>query len=186
MKLLLAVFITLTLSNADEVQRIQDIVKHMSQLKLSYTKCQGELNKYKRLLEEEKDKNTKLLAQIDNNGTSQTKIEDEKPNNKLEEVLKVKENETKGLKNQIIDKKTEKSVSKIKRFEASAFRLKEDSDIFNAIDGKKVDSWEKGTSFTSYKKTDGWIKITGHFVNRKWERVKKEMWVKSDNVFKRD
>jgi hypothetical protein len=32
---------------------------------------------------------------------------------------------------------------------------------------------------------DGWIKISGYFVKRKWKKAQKEMWVKSAQTIKR-
>jgi len=65
------------------------------------------------------------------------------------------------------------------------YRLKVDSDIYNRIDGKVVDSWERGVSFTSSKSSKNWLKITGYFVNKKWTPAIKNMWIKKVHVIKR-
>ena len=41
-------------------------------------------------------------------------------------------------------------------------------------------------SFTSYKEKNGFLKVTGYFVDRKWKPNKKEWWIKkSDCIIKR-
>lgn len=71
---------------------------------------------------------------------------------------------------------------KIQTTEPRAYKLSIQSDIYDAIDGAVYDNWEEGTSFTSNIKTDGWIKITGYFVERKWRKAKEELWIVEDNV----
>ncbi len=58
------------------------------------------------------------------------------------------------------------------------FRTKRDAKIYNAINGKIVTRWEKGTSFTSYIESGEWIKITGYFVDKKWTKATRELWIK--------
>lgn len=74
---------------------------------------------------------------------------------------------------------------KIVEFEASPFRLKTDSIVYDGIDGNKIDKWEKSRSFTSNTMTNSWIKISGYFINRKWKKAECEMWVKKAQVIKR-
>ncbi len=69
---------------------------------------------------------------------------------------------------------------------AKTYRTKNEADIYDAIGGKKIDKWVKGRSFTSYVVvSDGWIKITGYFVHKKWKEAKKEMWIKKEDAFER-
>jgi GTPase involved in cell partitioning and DNA repair len=181
MKLLIGVFLTLTFLNANEVERIQDIVRHMSQLKQSYTKCQGELNKYKRLLEDEKAKNALLLSKIEKYNEKVSSI-DKKINQKNIELAKT--DKAKVSKEESKPQNKEEKIE-IETFEPSSFRLNVDSFIYSRDTGKSIDKWEKGTSFTSNKKAANWIKITGYFVNKKWKKAKKDMWIKSEYVDKR-
>ena len=67
----------------------------------------------------------------------------------------------------------------------SAYRTSKDAEIYNGINGKVIDKWEKGTSFTSYINADDWIKITGYFVDRKWRKAQKDLWIKKSDAFKR-
>ena len=66
------------------------------------------------------------------------------------------------------------------------FRTLRDAVIFDKPGGVRVDLWEKGRSFTSYLESGSWIKITGYFVNRKWKKSNKEMWIKKSDAFERD
>ncbi len=66
------------------------------------------------------------------------------------------------------------------------FKTSVDAYIYDAKNGKKLFVWERGTSFTSYLESGSWIKITGYFVERKWTKAKKEMWIrKADAIQKR-
>ncbi|MBE0514184.1 hypothetical protein [Sulfurimonas sp.] len=82
-------------------------------------------------------------------------------------------------------KKSSPDKNEIITFTASAFRLKTESVIYDAANGEKIELWEKGTSFTSNSMMDGWIKISGYFVKRKWKKAQREMWVKQAQTIKR-
>lgn len=79
------------------------------------------------------------------------------------------------------DTKVEEEIT----FSAAAFRLLDDSDIYDSINGNIVTKWKKKTSFTSNRKIKNWVKVTGYFVERKWKKSKKELWIQSTNVVKR-
>ena len=71
-------------------------------------------------------------------------------------------------------------------FKASAFRLREDAEIYDAPGGNVVEQWEAHTSFTSNMKRSGWIRITGYFVDRKWRPAgNRELWVQEAVTLKR-
>jgi len=72
-------------------------------------------------------------------------------------------------------------------FEAAAFRLVEESAIYDAPGGKVVARWEAQTSFTSNRKRGGWIQITGYFVDRKWRPCSgdERLWVEERLAQKR-
>lgn len=69
--------------------------------------------------------------------------------------------------------------------EARTYRLSEDSDIYDSINGKVLYKWEKNTSFTSNTRGDYWILITGYFLDKKWIASKKSLWIKIDKVIER-
>lgn len=119
--------------------------------------------------------------------------------------IEAKDKEIKSLKNQIkISKNEKKEVTKAvkkpkpvmksiknpvvlasKTNSANTYRLKNESSIYDAISGKKIDTWEKETSFTSSVQKNSWIKITGYFVDKQWQKSQKELWVKKADAFKR-
>ncbi len=114
-------------------------------------------------------------------------LQDSKKDKKIIKLSKqietAKEKELPAIKK--IVEPTRKEVEKLERFKASAFRLNKKAIIYDKVNGKKLYSWEEGTSFTSAIKTQNWIKITGYFVDRVWMRSSKELWVKSADVIKR-
>lgn len=67
----------------------------------------------------------------------------------------------------------------------ATFRLTNDSSIYNAINGAKVTQWSKDTSFTSNLRSKNWIRISGYFVDKVWQRAKEELWIENSNVMQR-
>jgi myosin heavy subunit len=65
------------------------------------------------------------------------------------------------------------------------YRLKQESAVYDAPNGKVIAVWEEKTSFTSNIYKGKWIKITGYFVNMKWKRSAEAMWVKAKDAVKR-
>jgi len=155
----------------DEIQRVNSIVNDIIKLRMNYKKSQEDLKFYKdrvKTLENEL-KIAKNLLKI-----KQKPIED------------IAVNDVNYMKNQTNTFPKLKMRTEIMNTNASAFRLKKNAAIYNDIDGVKVDEWEKGTSFTSNKKTDKFIKITGYFKNRQWVKAEKSLWVRVDDALKRD
>lgn len=169
MRLLLISLLTASFLNADEINRFQEMLKHTSELKSSYTKCQNDLEIYERLLEEERVKNKELLLRVEDKDKIIEGLKKDLETDK-QTVLKIKETQ-----NPIVE-----------TFKPSSFRLKEEADIYSVGGVEKVDRWEAGRSFTSNAKIGSFIKITGYFIDKKWQNSKKELWIKSDKVIKRD
>lgn len=71
---------------------------------------------------------------------------------------------------------------KAKEVIAGSYQLRMDADIYDAINGNKVDFWTIDTSFTSNVQSENWIKITGYFVGRKWKPSSKSLWLKKQAV----
>lgn len=67
----------------------------------------------------------------------------------------------------------------------SAYRMATDASVYNAPNGRVVDTWEARRSFTSGTTANGWVKITGYFVNRVWQRADQDLWVKESDVIRR-
>ena len=63
-----------------------------------------------------------------------------------------------------------------------------DSNIYSAPSksAKIVKIYPKATTFTTYKEKNGFVKVTGYFVNNKWVENKNEWWIcKKDTAVKR-
>ena len=63
-----------------------------------------------------------------------------------------------------------------------------DSNIYSAPSksSKIVKRYPKATTFTTYKEKNGFVKVTGYFVNNKWVENKNEWWIsKKDTTVKR-
>ncbi|MDQ7061234.1 MAG: hypothetical protein Q9M43_08885 [Sulfurimonas sp.] len=74
---------------------------------------------------------------------------------------------------------------KEEQFKASSFRLIKNSSIYDSINGNKIAQWEEKSSFTSNTMSENWIKITGFFVDRQWQKSKESLWIKKENIIKR-
>ena len=185
-------------------EKCQDELKNKTLSKISVTT--STTSKYEKLYEQEKQKNAILKAELNfqsdlqkSNKILSLRIKElEKQlifkNNLLKTKVKTKKNKDKicqevdTFPDLMMKKEYQKKTSnlnKIMKFKATSFELNVDSIVYNAIDGKKIDKWSKGTSFTSNKKTSKWIQITGYFVDKKWRSSKKEMWIKIAQVSKK-
>jgi len=170
MKFLIVVIFILNI-NADEIQRIDSIVKDIAQLRIDYQKSQKELNMYKNRvynLENELKIAYSLL-----------KIKEKK-------LSKTKQKKVICLSNDENSFPKLAMRKKIFHTKASTYRTTTKAFIYNDINGKKIDEWEKGISFTSNQKSENFIKITGYFENKVWVKAKKSLWIKSDDAYQRD
>ena len=171
---------------------------------IEYKNSQEEIKKYKKLLEKEKEKNSILknrIKTLNNLSLKSTVVvkKQEKPSITKKEkivtsvpsVISKKKNVISPAPVIIVEEKKVissipvdviKEKEKIQTIKAGSFRLLTDCIVYDAPNGKRIDLWERGTSFTSNKKTQNWIKITGYFIDRKWLGAKKKMWVKYAQV----
>lgn len=200
----------LVLLNADEIQRIESIVNDISKLRSDYVKSQNSLVEMKVRLEEEK-KETKILKEnLKNYKNKILSLENEirslKKSLKTKEKNKIicKKTPPKIVKNTIIIKKylntqgfkednifpnllmKEQYKKNKTKSMAHTYRVKLEAKIYDAVNGREIDTWEKSTSFTSNEQTSEWIKITGYFVDKLWRASEKEMWIKSCDALKRE
>jgi len=83
------------------------------------------------------------------------------------------------------ERKKSVAVPLTKKVTPSAYRMATNATVYSTPNGIKVDTWESGRSFTSGTSRDGWVKITGYFVNRVWQAASEELWVKESDVIKR-
>jgi len=170
MKFLLVLVITLNLY-ADEMQRINSIVNDITKLRLDYKQSQEELSVYKNRV-----KTLENRLKIANN-LLKTK---QKP---IENIIV---NDMNYCKQQTNVFPKLKMRTKIMSFKASAFRLNKNAHIYGNLNARILYDWEKDTSFTSNRKTNQYMKITGYFKNKIWTKASRELWVKISDTTKRD
>lgn len=166
MKVLWVLFIAFTLSSANEIQRVDDILKDISQLRADYKESQDKIARLEDIIQKQKQllsKKTEVKAKIVTKQILFDKCEEPNPFPKL----------------------MMKEDNIVHSFKASAFRVNKSASIYDAADGNIIAQWEKSTSFTSDKKTSSMIKITGYFVNKVWTSASKEMWIKTEDATKR-
>lgn len=200
MKLVFSLCLLLVFLHADEMQRLDLIVKDIEQLRVNYELSQKELKTCKENLLNKNDKSKikeKYLEEI-NNLENQIFFLNKMLKNKDIEIEKLKIHKTKtklicknNLKNQTnefpeLKMRNAKEADTVKDTTPATYRVSQDSIIYSAINGKEIETWEKSTSFTSKLKISGWIKISGYFVNKKWRKADKEMWIEASHALKRD
>jgi len=183
---------------ADDMQRLESMLKDIRDLKIKYEECKNtmaekssqhvidlvcketkndELKKYKKLLKSKEEKIKSLKNKLKEKSKTQIIIKEKYENpNKFPKL---------ALKAKYINKKQNIKKEECIHIKPSVFRLKSESKIYDAISGKEIDYWEKGRSFTSDTASEKWIKITGYFVDRKWTKAKNGMWIEKTNVLKR-
>jgi len=182
------------------------VVKDIKKLRANYEQCQEQLSlgsetqegsvgtqlnaykakKYKKLLKKEIEKNRILRSDLESIYDSISSVDDSM--SKYEKLLKAKDEKIKALEEKLNSTKTikkKRKKEKIEIFKASSFRLNKESEIYNRPNGKKINIWEIDTTFTSNKKTQNWMKITGFFIEKRWKRAKTEMWVRYENISKK-
>ncbi|MCK9490530.1 MAG: hypothetical protein M0Q24_00450 [Sulfurimonas sp.] len=85
--------------------------------------------------------------------------------------------------------KFKKEILKTKEIEEetkpTTYRLKYDSKIYNEISGDEIYLWEKDRTFTSNIQTQNFTKITGYFIDKKWQKAEEELWIKKVDIFER-
>ncbi len=85
----------------------------------------------------------------------------------------------------VIEEETEGVIEDNTTKVSHTYRMRVEAKIYNGMNGDFIESWEEKTSFTSNLTQDGWIMITGYFINKKWVKAKAEMWVKAEDALKR-
>ncbi len=199
MKILTVLFFIILALHADEIERIDGIVSDISKLRTDYAACQKELAEVKQTNSALK---TEISSMEELNARNKEPFEKEietlkKDVEQSKRLLEKKDKEIKHLNSKIVSTQTpdnqfpklvmkdeyNKQDDNLTYFKAASFRLKGDTYIYDGVNGQKMEIWDKDTSFTSYLKKDGWVKITGYFVDKVWVSAKdKEMWVKESSI----
>jgi hypothetical protein len=70
---------------------------------------------------------------------------------------------------------------------AGVYRMASNASIYNGPNGRVIDTWEARRSFTGSGASDGWIHITGYFVNRVFQGTGEgeDLWVKESDAIRR-
>ncbi|MDP3023712.1 MAG: hypothetical protein Q8N32_10835 [Sulfuricurvum sp.] len=70
---------------------------------------------------------------------------------------------------------------------SGVYRMASNASIFNAPNGRAIDTWEARRSFTGNSPENGWIHITGYFVNRVFQGTAEgeNLWVKESDAIRR-
>jgi len=203
MKWILLLLLLFSYSNADEVSRIELIVKDINKLRNDYNKVEEELGIYKYDLRDEKEKNEILTKEINNlvielkKAKKAIKVKDNRnkiSKNTLNDIAKNKIILQKCMDNQIIEENNvfpdlqmkkeflQNKKETLSTFKAKSFRFNKSAKVLDSINGELIDEWEITTSFTSNVKSKNWVKITGYFVDKVWRPAEKEMWVRATDV----
>ncbi|MDP1785090.1 MAG: hypothetical protein Q8K81_06660 [Sulfuricurvum sp.] len=70
---------------------------------------------------------------------------------------------------------------------SGVYRMASNASIYNGPNGRVIDTWEARRSFTAGNPSDGWIHITGYFVNRVFQAASDEenLWVRESDTIRR-
>lgn len=79
----------------------------------------------------------------------------------------------------------EDANTSLRHDKAGTYRVKQESSVYDAPEGRVIEIWEDKTSFTSNISQGEWIKITGYFIDKKWHKNTTDMWVKEEHTLKR-
>ncbi len=163
MKILFILSMVYLSLSANDVQRLYEIVSDVNNVQTDNTELLEQ--KVKRLEKKVKELTLALKQKEAQSHVKQNIPKEPQVARKTKAVLKTK--------------------PKKKSSQVGTYRLLRDAYVYNEEDGEILYTWEKGRSFTSSKHTDRMIKVTGYFVNRIWRKAEKNMWVKSENAFRR-
>ena len=83
--------------------------------------------------------------------------------------------------------KAVESTSSNSKKSSGVYRMANNGSIYNAPNGRAIDTWEARRSFTGTSAGNGWIHITGYFVNRVFQGVGEgeNLWVKESDAIQR-
>jgi len=197
MKFVYIIVLLSLLVKADEIERIESLVTDIQKLRMSYDNTQEKLALANRLLEDEKQKNIILLSELENkeniinsleNKLKNLKNSDKQNNINSKKYKKVKEKDILCVENPDNNENVFPQLQMRKSVvdtSAQTYRLNKDADVYDCIEGSVVQTWEQRTSFTSNYKEGDWIKVTGFFVDKVWQKAQQELWLHSNDADKR-
>lgn len=79
------------------------------------------------------------------------------------------------------------SPSNSSKKSSGVYRMTSNASIYNTPNGRAIDTWEARRSFTGNSAGNGWIHITGYFVNRVFQGTAagEDLWVKESDAIRR-
>jgi predicted RNase H-like nuclease (RuvC/YqgF family) len=85
------------------------------------------------------------------------------------------------LKTALKDSSSKLQHSEFSFFPATTFKTIKTVHIYDAINGKVVQTWLKNSAFTSQQKSRYWIKVSGYF-DPSYVSATSDMWIKREEV----
>ena len=197
MKYILIVVILFSFSYSDEIERIESILRDITELRKKYEISQTELN-LKIINEKKQDKKILELENKIKVYKKQVKTKEKKVK-KLKQQKICKPVKVKPIiiyKKQKLENPNKFPILMLKpqyikykkiRMKAKTYRLITQTDIYDAKYTKQIDTWAKNIAFTSNEKAvakgrDTWIKVTGYFIKNSWVPAKTPMWLKAKYI----
>lgn len=204
-KTILCISLLTAITQADEIERINALAKEVQNLRQNYEICRQKLNTSSKSTQKPSNKKQKekIEALQEELATYKAKLRSYKgdvedlrlENETLKAKIDAKNKEIEALKEKsakntpVTDEQKQTACSKDEKVaitKPKTFRTNKEAPIYDAKNGKIIDTWEKRRSFTSYIESGDWIKITGYFVDRKWRKAKKELWIKKEDAIVRN
>ncbi len=166
-----------TPNSGKENQIISELEKMLENQNQALKLKESEISSLKKeLIEKVKAKDNQIISLK----SSKTKTVAVTPAAPIEEntfpKLKMKEEET--------PKDVQRDVPKEASYSSAAsFRVTVDCEVYDSAGGTTVvATWIKGRSFTSNQRTKNWIKVTGYFVDKVWQKATEDLWIEEVNV----
>lgn len=68
-----------------------------------------------------------------------------------------------------------------------AYRIAGEGKIYDGPEGSSITQWENGRSFTASESQNGWIRVSGYFVNRVWQpcAAEEQFWIRESDTQRR-
>jgi len=73
---------------------------------------------------------------------------------------------------------------RIERFKPSLFITVKKAPLYDRPNHRIVMTFPKRYKFTSFIRKGPWIRVTGHFPKKRWEEMKKSLWIREDLIKK--
>ncbi|MCX6077293.1 MAG: hypothetical protein NTW78_10495 [Campylobacterales bacterium] len=173
-----------TLNSGKENQIISELERMLDDQNKALKLKEGEINSLKKeLIEKIKAKDNQIIS-LKSSKTKTVAVTTAAPIIEENNFPKLKMKEDEAPKNLSQEYEIPKNLSSEAIYPSIAsFRLTVDCEVYDSAGGTKVmATWIKGRSFTSNQRTKNWIKVTGYFVDKVWQKATEELWIEAANV----